>query len=156
MRSLKIIARFDYPEQWPQLYDQAMMYLNQQANPQNQGEYTDEKQIITGLIALKAICKRFEYEDQEHVRANLYQLFESSLMILGELVNSLVNMAGESDGALRILYLICKIIYSSNQLELCPFLMQPGCLDPWVQFLKTILDRPVPHELESSADMESI
>lgn len=29
-------------------------------------------------------------------------------------------------------------------MQLCPFLMQEGCFDPWNHFLKTILELPVP------------
>lgn len=69
-------------------------------------------------------------------------------MSLGDLVNSVINMAEESENAQHTLYIIVKIFYAANQLQLCPFLMQPGCLDPWIQFLKAVLDRPVPMELE--------
>jgi len=63
----------------------------------------------------------------------------------------------ESDYALEILYLISKIFYISNQLIICPFLTENNNLDPWIQFFKTLLDRPVPTELESFVeDMNEI
>lgn len=45
--------------------------------------------------------------------------------------------------------LICKIYYTSNQLYLCPFMAENNNIDPWIQLFKTIMDRPMPAELES-------
>jgi hypothetical protein len=42
-------------------------------------------------------------------------------------------------------------------LYICPFLTEGNNIDPWVVFFKTILDRPVPAELESFVeDMNEI
>lgn len=51
-----------------------------------------------------------------------------------------------------MLYLVCQILYVSNQVIVCPFLTQPGALDAWVDFLKAVLDRPLPHPLEQTDD----
>ena len=32
---------------------------------------------------------------------------------------------------------------------MCPFLAEGTNIDPWMQFFKTLMDRPVPAELES-------
>lgn len=40
---------------------------------------------------------------------------------------------------------------------MCPFLMVDHNLDPWIQFMKTLMDRPVPDNLESFIeDMDEI
>lgn len=114
-------------------------------NSTNQ-ECTDEKSIITGLIGLKAMCKKYEFYQKDEERGDLFYIFQNSFMTLGNLVNSVINI--ETDNAYEILYLVSKILYSGNQQKLCPFLMQPGCLDPWIEFLKSVLDRPVPFDLE--------
>jgi hypothetical protein len=51
-----------------------------------------------------------------------------------------------------MLYLVCKILYSSNQQRFCPFMTLPRALDPWVEFLKALLEKPLPTELESKED----
>jgi hypothetical protein len=51
--------------------------------------------------------------------------------------------------AYEVLYLICKIFYISNQLEISPYLTKKNNLDSWILFFKTLLDRSVPEELES-------
>jgi hypothetical protein len=33
--------------------------------------------------------------------------------------------------------------------------MQPNNIDPWIHFLKTLLDRPIPIELEQSFENEN-
>jgi hypothetical protein len=57
-------------------------------------------------------------------------------------------MIDSSESALYMVYLIVKILYSSNQYQLCPQLMHQGALDPWVMFLKAVLDRQVPLDCE--------
>ena len=53
--------------------------------------------------------------------------------------------------------MISKIFYVANQIRMCPFLMVEGAIDPWIQFFKTILDRPVPSEFDSfDENMETI
>jgi hypothetical protein len=47
-----------------------------------------------------------------------------------------------------MLFLICKIFYVSNQLYICPFLTEDHNLDPWIAFFKTLMDRPMPENLE--------
>lgn len=145
VRCITTMARFDYPEQWPQLLDDILKYLNQQ----------DEKSVVTGLYGLKGLCKKYEYELEEG-RAPLYNIIAKSFDVLGGLINTLIQNQDNED-ALHMLYLICKIFYISNQLYICPFLAQNNTLDPWIQFFKTLMDRPVPEQLEKfDEDMEVI
>jgi hypothetical protein len=76
-------------------------------------------------------------------------VFETVIPVLGELVNTVINTFDQSEGSRQIVYLICKILYASNQYQMTHYMMQPGCLDPWVQFLKTIMERPMPFECET-------
>jgi len=56
IRSLTVIAKYDYPNAWPSLlFDLTNNYLNQQ----------NEKAVLTGLQALKGLCKKYEYELDE-------------------------------------------------------------------------------------------
>ena len=58
----------------------------------------------------------------------------------------------ENNDALYMLHLICKVFYVSNQLQMCPYLMENNNLDPWIQFFKTIMDMPCPPELCSPTE----
>lgn len=63
----------------------------------------------------------------------------------------------ENETAYEVLYIISKIFYVSNQLYICPFIAEGNNIDPWILFFKTVLDRPVPAELESFVeDMDEI
>ena len=75
---------------------------------------------------------------------------------MGNLINQLINNL-ENEIALRILHLICKIFYVSNQLQIAPFLMESGTIDPWMMFFKSLLDLPVRGGLDQfSENMEEI
>ena len=101
MRCITTIARFDYPEQWPNLLPEIVQYLSRQ----------DEKAVTTGLLGLKGLCKKYEYELEDE-REPLYGIIAQSFSILGNLVNQVINV--EDEKAFEVLYLICKIFYLSN------------------------------------------
>lgn len=71
-RCLMTISRYDYPEQWPnitQLVTQALTSGNELA-------------IMTGLYALFALAKKYEYE-MEDDRDPLLELMDHMLPLLG-------------------------------------------------------------------------
>lgn len=96
LRSLKVIVKYDYPHAWPQVLDTSMQYLTQQMHPDQQ----DEQQVITGLIGLKYLCKKYEYEMGEDQRQPLYQIFETCITNLGEVVNTVMGMGELTDNGL--------------------------------------------------------
>lgn len=53
---------------------------------------------------------------------------------------------------LYMLHLICKVFYVSNQLQMCPYLMEPGNLNAWIALFKHFLDLPCPPELTAATD----
>lgn len=109
---------------------------------------------MTGLLGLKGLVKKYEYE-MEDERQPLFNIISQTFPILGGLVNQVLGV--ESATAFEVMYLVCKIFYIANQLFVCPFLTEGSNLDPWIQFFKTVIDRPVPAELESfNEDMDVI
>jgi hypothetical protein len=63
----------------------------------------------------------------------------------------------ESASAYQMLYLISKIFYITNQLYVCPYLMEGDNLQPWILFFKSLMDRPLQAELEApTEDMDEI
>jgi len=135
-RCIAKMALFDYPHSWPNLLQEANHFLSQQ----------DEKSVLSGLTALYCLVKKYEFELDED-RQPLNDIVMHSIGLLGDLINQVVNV--ESEGSLQMLHLICKIFYTANQLRMCPFLLEGHNLDPWIQFFKTLLDRPLPPELEA-------
>jgi hypothetical protein len=52
VRCITTIARFDYPERWPNLLTDIVQTLSQ----------PEEKAVLTGLFGLKGLVKKYEYE----------------------------------------------------------------------------------------------
>ena len=100
--------------------------------------------------------KKYEYEMDED-RESLYPIVEATFGILGNLVNQVIGV--DSEKAYEVIYLIAKIFYLSNQLYISPYLANNGGanLDPWIMLFKTMMDRPLPAELDSpNDDMDEI
>jgi hypothetical protein len=83
----------------------------------------------------------------EDERKPLFEIVEQTFGILGGLVN--LVLMNESEAAYEIMYIICKIFYTTNQLYVAPFLTQSENIDPWITFFKLLLDRPVEAFLDS-------
>ena len=124
----------DYPDKFPNLFQQIMGYLGQ----------NNELSIYTGLLGLYALTSRFEFELEED-REPLFEIIKMSFDKLGALVNQMVGNIENVD-ALYMMHLVCKVFYVSNQLQVCPHLMENNNLDPWIQFFKTLLDMKAPAE----------
>lgn len=79
-RCLMTISRFDYPERWPnitQLVTEALTSGNELA-------------IMTGLNALFALAKKYEYEMEEE-REPLLELMDKMLPLMGSLVETFMQ-----------------------------------------------------------------
>jgi len=123
------MARFDYPEKWTSLLTKDIpTYLNS----------NNEKGIYTGLLALFALVKKYEFELEDD-RIPLQTIQQECFGILGNLINHLIGNL-ENETALNILYLVCKIFYVSNQLVISQFLTQNGTIHPWIIFFKQLMD----------------
>lgn len=115
----------------------------------------NEKGIYTGLLALLGVVKKYEFQLDED-RVPLQNIQRDCFGILGNLINQLISNL-ENEIALRILHLICKIFYVSNQLQLATFLLEPGTIDPWIMFFKSLLDQPITGGLDTfSENIEEI
>ncbi len=87
--------------------------------------------MIAGLLGLKGLVKKYEYEMEEE-REPLYEVTAATFNVLGSLINQVLNV--EDEKAYDILYLISKIFYTSNQLYISPMLAENSGanLDPWI------------------------
>lgn len=140
IRSLKMICVHDYPDKLPNLFGQILELLT----------VNDQISVYAGLQGLFALAARYEFELDED-RLALHEIIQKSFSVLGALVNDMINNK-ENNDALYMLHLICKVFYVSNQLQMCPYLMEGDNLDPWIQFFKTIMDMPCPPELCSPTE----
>jgi importin-7 len=141
IRSLKMICIHDYPEKLPNLFPQCLAFLQK----------NEQLAVYAGLQGLFALAARYEFELDED-REPLHKIIQESFSVLGTLVNDMINNKENVD-ALYMLHLICKVFYVSNQLQMSPYLMEGNNLQPWIQFLKTIMDMPCPPELSAPATL---
>jgi hypothetical protein len=80
-RSVKQIARIDYPERWPTLITHNIPELLRMEN---------EKAVYTGLMALLALVSKYEY-DQDEEREPLYAILGQAHEMLGKLIGQLMQ-----------------------------------------------------------------
>jgi hypothetical protein len=106
----------------------------------------DEKGIQAGLLGLKCLVKKYEFEIEED-RQPLNEITGGTFGVLGGLINNYVSV--ESESACEIIYLVSKIFYVANHLSLCAWLTEGSNIEPWLLFFKSLLDRPLPPQLES-------
>ena len=78
-RCITKICRLDFPALWGNLVAEIVNYL----------QSGDEKGILTGLIALKCLVKKYEYEMEEDRNA-LYEIMNATFGILGNLINNYI------------------------------------------------------------------
>lgn len=79
VRCITTIARFDYPHNWPNFLPSIVQFLVE-------GQKSDEKAVLAGLLALKGLVKKYEYE-MDTEREPLYPIVEQTFPILGGLIN---------------------------------------------------------------------
>jgi hypothetical protein len=75
------------------------------------GQQGDDKALITGLLGLKGLVKKYEYE-MEDEREPLFYIVQETFGVLGAIVNTAISV--EVEAAYEVLYLIAKIFYISN------------------------------------------
>lgn len=84
MRCITTISRFDYPAKWPGIVPEIVQFLST----------ADEKSVLTGLLGLKGLVKKYEYELQDE-RDPLYGIIAATFGVLGNLVNQTLNVESE-------------------------------------------------------------
>jgi len=84
VRCITTIARFDYPNKWQSIVPEIVQYLST----------AEQKSVMTGLLGLKGLVKKYEYELQDE-RDPLYGIIASTFGILGNLVNQTLNVDNE-------------------------------------------------------------
>jgi len=141
--SLHYIATHDYPDRWPNLLPTLLQTISQSENGTPQMLH-----IHNGLVALRKLCKRYEYKPKE-ARGPLNQIADLSFPLLLPLAQRLLE--DNSLEAALTLKLILKIFWSSTQFFLphsaggSSFLSlsNPQIMQPWFDVLSNTLAKPL-------------
>lgn len=105
---------------------------------------------MTGLLSLKGLVKKYEYEMEEE-RIPLQDVVAQTFHILGGLVDQCLGVRDAV--ALEILYIVSKIFYLGNQLIITPCFTKKETLAPWMGLFKTLMDLELDEELTRKTEI---
>lgn len=145
--TLHSILIHDFPDKWPELIPNLLGTIQQAANQANQG-----LRVHNALVALRKVCKRYEYKSKEQ-RGPLNEIVKQSFPLLLPLAQRLSQPNENSLEAAMMLKQILKIFWSSTQFYLpggdgengaSPALTSPESMQPWFDVLQIALKKPLP------------
>ena len=156
--TLHSIAIHDFPEKWPELLPSLLHAISLNADP------TQALRVHNALLAMRKVCKRYEYKSRE-ARGPLNEIVMQSFPLILPLAQRLSGPNEHSLEAAMMLKQILKIFWSSTQFYLpngnntdgtasstpSPALANPDALAPWFAVLKAVLTKPLP---EASTGLE--
>lgn len=132
--AVECIVRIDFPEKWPSLIMEVKTFIDS----------SEESKIVTGLEALKSICKRYEFEygtnrnPLEEIVENIFPRLEEIVSQIGE--NSTIE-------AFDTKWRIADLLFTVNQVNICSRYKNLEGLDKLVNFYKYALDCPISEDL---------
>lgn len=162
--TLHSMAIHDFPDKWPNL----LPTLLQQISLSSDG--SQALRVHNALLALRKICKRYEYKSKEQ-RGPLNDIVLQSFPLLLPLAQRLSDPNEHSLEAAMMLKQILKIFWSSTQFYLpsgvggndggasaggggqstAENAFQPEKMQPWFDILRAVLVKPLP---EASTGLE--
>lgn len=105
---------------------------------------TEESKIVTGLEALKSICKRYEFEYGTG-RNPLEEIVENIFPRLEEIVSQIEE--NNTIEAFDTKWRIADLLFTVNQVNICSRYKNMEGLDKLVNFYKYALDCPISEDL---------
>ena len=144
--TLHTIVIHDFPQNWPSLIPTLLATIRQGADDPSQA-----LRVHNALLALRKVCKRYEYKSREQ-RGPLNGIVMQSFPMLLPLAQRLSIAEEHSLEAAMMLKQILKIFWSSTQFYLpggdgkdpSPALTNPDSMQPWFDILQRALVKPLP------------
>ena len=144
--TLHTIVIHDFPQNWPSLIPTLLATIRQGADDPSQA-----LRVHNALLALRKVCKRYEYKSREQ-RGPLNGIVMQSFPMLLPLAQRLSIVEEHSLEAAMMLKQILKIFWSSTQFYLpggdgkdpSPALTNPDSMQPWFDILQRALVKPLP------------
>mmetsp|Transcript_12865 Transcript_12865/g.30078 ORF Transcript_12865/g.30078 Transcript_12865/m.30078 type:complete len:1070 (+) Transcript_12865:182-3391(+) len=145
--TLHTIVIHDFPERWPELIPTLLQTVQSGATDPSRA-----LQVHNALLALRKVCKRYEYKSKEQ-RGPLNEIVAQSFPLLLPLAQRLSSKDENSLEGAMILKQILKIFWSSTQFYLpgggingepSPALQNPQSMQPWLDILRAALEKELP------------
>ena len=143
--TLHSIVIHDFPDNWPNLIPSLLETI--QTGVKDMANRS--LQVHNALLALRKVCKRYEYKSKEQ-RGPLNAIVSASFPLLLPLAQEL-SQANQLEAAM-MLKQILKIFWSSTQFYL-PVEARPEQLQPWFDVVTQALQKKLP---EASTGLEPL
>ena len=140
----------EFPQNWPNLIPTLLTCIREGITAMEQNQPQAGLKVHNALLALRKVCKRYEYKSKDQ-RGPLNEIVKASFPMLLPLGQSLVQQ--NSLEAAMMLKQVLKIFWSSTQFYL-PMadegaegqvgLARPDILQPWFDILTASLKKPLP------------
>ena len=118
---VRYIAYTDFPEQWPGLFPTLMGNL----------QSGDQTRMYGALIALRVVCKKFDFAGQGKLSNTLNSMVESMFPLLQQLFEQIVSNE-ESPEAYEMQKKIAQIFWSCTHNHIPAYLRKPAVYRPWM------------------------
>ena len=139
---VNIVARYEMPDNWPN----AMNEISDLINSEN------EQQVFAGLVALKEVTKRFEYEFNTK-REPLNEIADNLFPTVEKILESVIE--NYSDDATKVKHVIMKTLFFANQAKICHRYIKN--FEVFMNIIYQVLMSTMPEELKQlTEDTEMI
>lgn len=134
---VNVVARYELPNNWSNVMTEVSELINKD----------DERSIYAGLVALKEIVKRFEYEFKEK-REPLNEIADNLFPILEKILENIISL--DSDDSAKVKHVIIKIFFFANQVRLCKRYIKD--FDSFFNAIYETFTSKIPEELTQPTD----
>lgn len=136
------IAIHDYPEKWGNLLPSL---LNAIGTPKDFDG--SALRVHNALLALRKLCKRYEYKSREQ-RGPLNDIVQLSFPLILPWGQRLSDPTETSVEAAMMLKQVLKIFWSSTQFYLPGFNQQQNPIAPWFDIIYSALSKPLAEDIQ--------
>ena len=127
--SIKLIAEYDFPDQWPALIPTLLTNI----------QTPDVLKVYNSLVALRKLVKRYEYKAKEE-RGTMDHIIQTAFPHLQNMMSNLVAL--NSIEAAQVMRLCLKVFWSAT-LHRLPA-VQGVDVNFWFQIIANIMNKPLP------------
>ena len=139
-----VVAKYEMPEKWTNAMTEISDLLNQEA----------EAKVFGGLVALKEVVHRFEFEFKER-REPLQEIVNNLFPRLELIFGSLIDI--DTEDAVRAKYIIMQTFHLANQVRITNRYQDHKTFDTFINLIIKVLIQglPTPY-IEKTEDPDKI
>ena len=128
-----VVAKYEMPEKWPNAMTEIADLLNQE----------DEAKVFGGLVALKEVVHRFEFEFKER-REPLQEIVDNLFPRIELIFNTLIDI--NTDDAVKAKNIIMQTFHLANQVKITNRYHNNKVFDSFINTIVKVLTQGLPEE----------